>query len=591
MPMGNSITYDENSYDEEPHIRPVGDRISYRYKLYQLITQAGYSFDFVGSEDAGNNYFQNAEMDDNAGFPGIDKEQLAYLMRYGKNLRTGIQVTPGPYLLTYPADIILLHIGTNNLNEDATLVSDLLDRIREYAPNVIVLVARIIDRVPHSSTTTKFNDNVQAMIASRGDSKIISVNMETGAGLIYSYSADMFDYLHPNNTGYEKMAAKWFQTIVNLNARPQVSDISLQTANEGSAFTNLLLDNYVTDNDDSDSEIDWSFKKQNNSHLTVSIDENRILHVSPSNGDWYGSETIRLIASDDGNGAFIRKDSTDVVFMVISQNDPPVIISAAITNATEDVGYTYTVTATDVDNSSNQLVFSAPVKPGWLNFNSVTHILSGTPSNDNVGLNNVKIRVSDGTDYTEQTFQINVENVNDAPVITSTPVLNGYVNNTYMYEVIATDIDVGDELTFTADSIPDWLEFTTGSSNAYLSNTPAPTDTGSFSIILEVSDGKAQTMQKYTLRVFTQSSDHNLNNSVFFKVYPNPVKDKILFEFSEPGDKQVEIFNIQGILLKYVKIDGDNKVEIDLKSFSPGLYLFRVHVNTKMAFGKFTKSM
>lgn len=588
--MGNSITYDENSYDEEPHIRPVGDRISYRYKLYQLIKEAGYSFDFVGSEDAGNNYFQNEELDDNAGFPGIDKEQLAYLMRYGKNLRTGIQITPGPYLLTYPADIILLHIGTNNLNEDAIIVSDLLDRIRQYAPDVIILVARIIDRVPHSVTTSKFNDNVQAMIAARGDSKIISVNMETGAGIIYSFSADMFDYLHPNNSGYEKMAAKWFQALVNLNTQPQVSDISEQTINEGNVFTDLILDNYVSDADNNDNEITWSYKKQADSHLTVSIDGSRVLHVAPSSIDWYGSETVRLIASDDGNGAFIRKDSTEVVFTVISQNDPPVITSEAITTATEDIGYSYTVTATDVDNSSNQLVFSAPVKPGWLNFSSATHILSGTPSNDDVGLNNVKIKVSDGTNYTEQTFQINVANVNDAPVITSTPVLTGYVNNTYMYVLTATDIDVGDELIFMADSIPDWLDFTSGISNAYLSNTPAPNDTGTYSIILQVSDGKAQTMQEYTLRVFIQSSDSDINNSVFFKAYPNPVKEKIFFEFSEPGEKQVEIYDIQGILIKFIRIY-NNKAEIDLNSFSPGLYLFKVHFNTAMAIGKFTKSM
>ena len=72
--MGNSITFDNNSLDNPP--RPDGVRISYRYKLYQLITEAGYSFDFTGSENAGNNFFQNAEIDDNAGFPGITTPQL-----------------------------------------------------------------------------------------------------------------------------------------------------------------------------------------------------------------------------------------------------------------------------------------------------------------------------------------------------------------------------------------------------------------------------------------------------------------------------------------------------------------------------------
>ena len=46
--------------------------------------------------------------------------------------------------------------------------------------------------------------------------KIIVVDMENNAGLSYSndptapYSGDMYDDLHPNVSGYEKMATTWF---------------------------------------------------------------------------------------------------------------------------------------------------------------------------------------------------------------------------------------------------------------------------------------------------------------------------------------------------------------------------------------------
>ena len=49
MPLGDSITYDNYIGDE----RPIGERIAYRYRLWQLLTSAHYDFDFVGSREAG----------------------------------------------------------------------------------------------------------------------------------------------------------------------------------------------------------------------------------------------------------------------------------------------------------------------------------------------------------------------------------------------------------------------------------------------------------------------------------------------------------------------------------------------------------
>jgi len=206
MPLGDSITYDNRKGDT----RSIGERISYRYTLYKLLNSAGYAFDFVGSENAGNNYLSD-EMDDNAGFPGWTDAQLAVLISTGCKLRDSLRITPGPYLETYPADIILLHIGTNSLDASPDDVENILDNIRISDPNVVIFVARIIDRYPHSDLTTTFNDNVEAMVTARADSRIMMVDMENGAGI--DYSTDMADDLHPNQFGYDKMAELWFEHL------------------------------------------------------------------------------------------------------------------------------------------------------------------------------------------------------------------------------------------------------------------------------------------------------------------------------------------------------------------------------------------
>lgn len=211
LPLGDSITYDNRRKD----MRPTGVRLSYRYRLYELLTEADYNFDFVGSENAGNRYLGD-EMDDNAGFPGITDAQLAVLIGTGFSEQRGAQLTPGPYLETYPADVILLHIGTNHVDASPDDVQDILDNIRKSDPDVYIIVARIINRYPYDEVTTSFNDNVEAMVAGREDTRIVMVDMEDGAGI--DYYTDMDDDLHPNHLGYEKMASVWFKALADLFA-------------------------------------------------------------------------------------------------------------------------------------------------------------------------------------------------------------------------------------------------------------------------------------------------------------------------------------------------------------------------------------
>jgi hypothetical protein len=339
LPMGNSITFDDNVADDS-NPRPIGDRISYRYHLYELLTQAGIVIDFVGSENAGNNYFHNEELDDLAGFPGIRDDQLATLISTGYNPMQMVYETPIPninYLLYFPADIILLHIGTNSVQSSPDDVEDILDNIRATDPDVIIFVARIINRKTYSSTTTAFNNNVQTMVQARNDSRIISVDMENGAGI--NYTTDMQDNLHPNQAGYTKMAVKWFDAIISLNKSPKIKPIPPQSTLAGNSFHEIFLDTCVTDIEDLPPMISWKFKDLTCPDLLVELMPNHILRVTPKVGTWSGSEKIKLFAEDSGNGLFKRVDSTEVNFTVfpstsVSESQP--IISKVFPNPAQN---------------------------------------------------------------------------------------------------------------------------------------------------------------------------------------------------------------------------------------------------------------
>ena len=226
MPLGDSITFEDYVGDT----RPDGVRTSYRDDLWYSLKDAGYDVDFVGSRIAGEDIVPQFDPY-NAGFPGIRDDQIATLLDTGFNELDGIWETPGPYLESYPADIILLHIGTNDLDTNTGDVEDILDEIDEYeissGNEVTVILALIINHQGHvchnGSTTTTFNENIEDMAEDRitaGD-KIIIVDMECGAGIDYrleSLGGDMIDTLHPDpdGNGYAKMADVWFSALEQI---------------------------------------------------------------------------------------------------------------------------------------------------------------------------------------------------------------------------------------------------------------------------------------------------------------------------------------------------------------------------------------
>ncbi len=241
MPLGNSLTYDNDTFDGQPPTptRPLNERIAYRKKLHELLTAGGYDFDFVGSENAGEALFSDG---DNAGFPGIEASHVPTLLSTGKIIQNSPflynkneQVTAGPYLDAFNPDIILLHIGTNNVaNTNPSVMGDILNEIEAYAVRssitVTVFMALIIKENPNNAKTQTYNSGISSIANGRSSNnmKVIVVDMENGAGI--DYTTEMVDRWHINNSGYEKMAQLWFdkfsEEFVLVGLEDEIADNS-----------------------------------------------------------------------------------------------------------------------------------------------------------------------------------------------------------------------------------------------------------------------------------------------------------------------------------------------------------------------------
>lgn len=248
MPMGDSITAGDYGL---PTIPAPSQKIGYRLDLWELLGNNLYLVDLLGSgwRNEGSDYdFDN----DHAGFPGIRDTELLYLLQTGMNQvpDPDERVTPGQYLNSYPdTEVILLHIGTNFPGTAGT-VADLLAEIDDYSEHITVVLAKIIERdYDGFASVAAFNNAIQTVAENRisqGD-KVIIVDMYSGAGMNYSidtngapYTGDMYDGLHPNPSGYNKMAGKWFETLETFMLPAETPEFT------STAVTTLALGNDYT---------------------------------------------------------------------------------------------------------------------------------------------------------------------------------------------------------------------------------------------------------------------------------------------------------------------------------------------------------
>ncbi len=192
MPLGDSITLGKDSFS----LPADGFRVSYRRELYYSLAEAGFNVDFVGSQNGGDAAIPTFDSE-HEGHAGWTDDQVAANVFY--------------WLSINPADVVLLHIGTNSLDTNTSDVEFILNEIDRFDPNIEVVLARIINRQSYSALTTTFNDNIESMALARiasGD-KIKIVDMESA--LIST--EDFSDYLHPNISGYSKMSEQWFNIL------------------------------------------------------------------------------------------------------------------------------------------------------------------------------------------------------------------------------------------------------------------------------------------------------------------------------------------------------------------------------------------
>lgn len=289
--------------------------------------------------------------------------------------------------------------------------------------------------------------------------------------------------------------------VVNVNDPPVVSDIPNVAFPEDES-SSLNLNDYVSDVDNTDAEMTWTFT--GNVNIIVSIDANNVVtFTAPAN--WFGQETITFRATD--LGGLWDEDATIVT--VTSVNDPPVVSDIPNVTFDEDTsdssinlddyvsdvetadaditwsvsGNIYVIVA--IDPNTHVVTLSAPAN--WYGSEVITFTATDTGDGPSPPL-------SDSDDVL-----VTVVAINDPPVLD--PIGDKTVSEGTLLEftVSASDPD-GDPLTYSASNLPSGATFDTNT--RVFSWTPTAGQAGVYpGVHFEVTDGDLTDSEDITITV------------------------------------------------------------------------------------------
>ncbi len=357
MPLGNSITHGEHGSN------PIG---GFRDDLADLLLGEGINFDLVGTLNDGSNYYPKHE-----GHPGKTADYLAY------NVTTWLNATL--------PDIVLLHIGTNDINsyyantDIRDEIENILENIWSYNSNIPILLSSIIPRNDNLNST---NTNLCRLVQQLAVDKLEEGKLIRYVGLNEVWVANpnwrydyLYDVFHPDNDGYYVMAETYFNVLMN-----QVTGYS----------------QFITDNFDR-TRLGMTWESEN----TYAISSNKL--TIQTGGDYWWKPAVYIA----------EMDPTAVAFEWGSHVDPL---------ANGNAGLALHLQSSQT-NTNGYLVYkeseTGKIKLYLLNNGSVSQLIDEVDGRQDTPIDGDQFRVSMYTDFQGHHFTCFINGNYDGDVIDS----------------------------------------------------------------------------------------------------------------------------------------------------------------------------
>ncbi len=224
--------------------------------------------------------------------------------------------------------------------------------------------------------------------------------------------------------------------------------------------------------------------------------------------------------------------------------------------------------------------------PDWISFNNNEMLLKVIPTNNNVGVHQLKFVATDNLGASAHIFfKLIVINTNDKPILINPVkdiVIAAYKNLNFLIpKNTFKDIDFNDSLTYkinlsTGNELPAWLSFNPNTKILY--GIPTLIDTGKYELKITATDlSGANAYDYFNLTVISSTNLTEKNNK--FQIYPNPSNGEFTI-YSKKPKYDFEITDMSGkIIYKGYSVSDNTKV--DLGNIPGGTYILKLYYSDK----------
>ena len=240
---------------------------------------------------------------------------------------------------------------------------------------------------------------------------------------------------------------------------------------------------------------------------------------TPQNADIGADNTIKIKATDQIGSTNEFTILVNLTAASTGGNSAPIFNPTSYSfNLTATAAMSpYTVThATDDDGDT--LTYIKQSGPDWISFNTTTMVISGTPSESDVGSNVAVIRATD-PDGASAAFTLTVNvltsssSANNAPTFNPNSMAISIDAGSAMQAFTvweASDADSGDTITYSKYSAPSWISFNT--STRTITGTPGNDDVGTNTLVVRATDQNGA-YGTFTLTIDVQPASGNLRSA------------------------------------------------------------------------------
>jgi len=209
-------------------------------------------------------------------------------------------------------------------------------------------------------------------------------------------------------------------TVSGENDPPNVSKIPDQNKAVGTEFTSIVLDDFVSDPDNPDSDILWNYSGNTKVNVEITDRVASIERVSPT---WVGSDTVIFNAADPGG----LSGASSVIFTSSIGNQPPDVMHIPDQSILEGQSF-QTVNldgyVTDPDDPDNEITWTVRGQKDLIMTIQNRVVTISLPLNDPEwnGMEVVNFKATDPGGLADSSLTLYiVMPVNDPPILSSLP--------------------------------------------------------------------------------------------------------------------------------------------------------------------------